>query len=494
MSMKKISELQLETTANYQPLSKLNVRFWNQDLNTAELRFLITRDNFPLSLSNENVKVIIVLEQGSNFISSEDFEISSEVDGVASFLIPSDFMSVVSGEVTGQVYVGTLDSDEVIVQRKFTFQVENDLLSSIPSELKLQYIKTFSDLRQEVQDRITALENEFVVMEDYVVAVNQATNDGLAALNNLVNAKTIEYNDNHANKLALINTTVDGYVQDFLDQRNYIDTKYTEFQTAVGESGLVTVGDAESWQKYKLTQDDGTRTYLPKGSFEDVNALEPGYYETVSNDTPTQGFPLEFANAAFIEIDVTKSSSESGRKQIQVTQSSRPQTFVKYIHTGGVDDNGWKEIPYVNAADPFETVNGASNKANTAENNAKMYTDTKLAATRKTLFSGSVNGVGQNINLTESMDNYGILIVSGTYSGGTFNETMLVSTIGTGVPIQRINLSNTTGGSPNVFEMELTRVNSTRFNIARDNQYSILGENPTIGGNSYTIQRIEAIK
>ena len=494
MSMKKISELQLETTANYQAKSRLNVRFWNQDLNTAELKFLITRDNFPLSLSNENVVIIIAMQQGKNFISSDEFVISSEIDGVCSFMIPDDFLSRVNGEVEAQIYVGTKDNDQVVVQRPFTFQVENDLLSTIPSELKLQYIKTFSDLRQDVQDRITALENEFVVMEDYVVAVNQATTDGLNALNNLVNAKTIEYNDNHANKLALINTTVDGYVQDFLDQRNYIDTKYTEFQTAVGESGLVTVGDAESWQKYKLTQDDGTRTYLPKGSFEDVNALEPGYYETVSNDTPTQGFPLEFANAAFIEIDVTKSSSESGRKQIQVTQSSRPQTFVKYIHTGGVDDNGWKEIPYVNAADPFETVNSSQSKANTAENNAKVYTDTKLAATRSTLFSGSVNGVNQNINLTESMDNYSILIVSGTYTGGTFNETFLVSTIGNGIPIQRINLSNVTGGSPNVFEMELTRVNSTRFKIIRDNQYSILGENATMDVNNFTVKRIEAIK
>ena len=221
MSMKKISELQLETTANYQAKSKLNVRFWNQDLNTAELKFLITRDSFPLSLSSENVKVIIVLEQGKNFISSEDLEISSEVDGVASFLIPSDFMSAVSGEVTGQVYVGTLDSDEVVVQRKFTFQVENDLLSSIPSELKLQYIKTFSDLSDSISTRLLQVEEDMATMEDYVVAVNQATTDGLNALNNLVNAKTVEYNNNHADKLALINNTVDGYVQDFLDQRSY---------------------------------------------------------------------------------------------------------------------------------------------------------------------------------------------------------------------------------------------------------------------------------
>ena len=306
MSMKKIIDMSLETTAHYQPLSKLNVRLWNQDMNISVLRFLITRDNFPLSLSSENVKIIIAIENGENFISSEDFDISSEVDGVASFQIPNDFMAAATGECVGQVYVGTLDNDEVIVQRKFTFQVENDLLSSIPSELKLQYIKTFSDLSDSLSTRLLQVEEDMATMKDYVVAVNQATTDGLNALNNLVNAKTVEYNNNHADKLALINNTVDGYVQDFLDQRSYIDTKYAEFQTAVGGSGLVTDADAESWQKYKLTKDDGTRTYLAKDSFPDVAQLEPGYYETVSSDVGTnQGFP-ESINNAFVEIDITK--------------------------------------------------------------------------------------------------------------------------------------------------------------------------------------------
>ena len=35
MSMDKIANLQLETTSQYQSLSKLNVQFWNQDRKTA---------------------------------------------------------------------------------------------------------------------------------------------------------------------------------------------------------------------------------------------------------------------------------------------------------------------------------------------------------------------------------------------------------------------------------------------------------------------------
>ena len=493
MSMNKKITIPMETTAYYQAQSTLNVQFWNQDKNTAELSFLITRNNFPLPLSEENVKVILALESGESFITTDDIDIDNEVEGVATYIIPEEFMAVATS-VVGQVYVATIDGDEIVVQRKFSFEVAEDLLSTIPAEEKIRYIKMFDDLRVDMNNRLGSIETAIETLEANVDAVNSARDAGIAAINNLHDAKTVTFNQNFDDKMALLNASFNTMETFVADSQADMIAKKEEFDTAVTGSGLVTDEDSTNWQKYKFTQDDGTRTYLSKGSFEDVHALEPGYYETVSNDTPTQGFPSEFADAAFIEIDVTKSSSESGRKQIQVTQSSRPQTFVKYIHTGGVDDNGWKEIPYVNAADPFETVNSSQSKANTAENNAKVYTDTKLAATRSTLFSGSVNGVNQNINLTESMDNYSILIVSGTYTGGTFNETFLVSTIGTGVPIQRVNLSNTTGRSPNVFEAEISRVNSTRFTISRDNQYSIAGDNETIDANNFTIQRIEAIK
>ena len=482
MSMKKISELQLETTANYQPLSKLNVRFWNQDLNTAELRFLITRDNFPLSLSTENVKVIIVLEQGNNFISSEDLEISSEVDGVASFLIPSDFMSAVSGEVTGQVYVGTLDSDEVVVQRKFTFQVENDLLSSIPSELKLQYIKTFSDLSDSISTRLLQIEEDMATMEDYVVAVNQATTDGLNALNNLVNAKTVEYNENHADKLALINTTVDGYVQDFLDQRNYIDTKYTEFQTAVGGSGLVTVGDAESWQKHKLTKDDGNTLYDSnlKIDFNDTEQLSNlGVGNRYASNTLNAPVSASSPSGWITKFD------RGSVKYIEFRPYNSSQTFIKRYY------NTWSE--WENKFDGLEKSVDAQYKANTAENNAKVYTDSKIDEQHNILFSGSVNGVGQTVNLTGNMNDYEYIIISGDCAGNDFSQIIVPSIVGSVFNIQNLNLRDSDGMFLTAYEVRL-ETTSTTIKITNDVSY----DNPSDTGsgpnrNAYTILRVEGV-
>src|SRR5699024_1784559 len=132
-----------------------------------------------------------------------------------------------------------------------------------------------------------------------------------------------------------------------------------------------------------------------------------------------------------------------------------------------VEDRGWKKIPVVDNVASIKTVNGSQSKSNTAENNAKIYSDTKLAATRKTLFSGSVNGVGSTINLTDSINNYGILIVSGNYPGGSFTEAILVNTLGSGCPIQKVNLSDTSGGGLTVYEMRLGKVNITTFSIQR---------------------------
>ena len=491
MSMSKTKNILLETTATYQPLSDLNVRFWSQDKNTAELRFIITRNQFPLSLSKENVKVIIALESGSSFISSDDFIIDSEVEGVARYIIPTDFMRVASN-VTGQVYVTTLDKEEIIVERQFKFTVSNDLLNDYPSEDKLRYIKTFDDLRNEIASRVSKLESDMETMEDYVVQVQDTTQKGLAALNDLISKKLKEYNDNHADKLALINNTVDGYVQDFLDQRSYIDTKYAEFQTAVGGSGLVTVGDAESWQKYKMVRDNGTRTYIKKGSFNNVLNLATGFYETVVNGSPSvQGFPESISDSAFVEVDIMKTDND--RMQVKVVQSSNSRTFIKNIHTDGADIIGWKEVAFIDTNDPYETVSGSQNKANTAENNAKVYADSKVDEQHNILFSGSVNGVGQTVNLTGNMNDYEYIIISGDCAGNDFSQIMVPSIVGSVFNIQNLNLRDSDGMFLTAYEVRL-ETTSTTIKITNDVSY----DNPSDTGsgpnrNAYTILRVEGV-
>ena len=457
MPMSKIKDIKLETTAIYQPLSDLNVRFWSQDKNTAELRFIITRNQFPLSLSKENVKVIIALESGSSFISSDDFIIDSEVEGVARYIIPTDFMRVASN-VTGQIYVTTLDKEEIIVERQFKFTVSNDLLNDYPSEDKLRYIKTFDDLRNEIASRVSKLESDMETMEDYVVQVQDTTQEGITALTNLIKQKQDAYNANHTAKMKELNDKGLEYSAKFDDDKVYMDDKFQAFQESVNGSGLITTGQSKDWQKYKLTEEDGNR--LSKKGLDLLN-LDTGYYETwdAVND------PLD-GDTGIYEVNVTTGSS--GQKTIVAIQSYLNKTFINTIHTDD-QDTGWKELISLPIDEEVETKNSAEQRANETLTDANQYTNEKLSTQKKVLFEGGAKGMGTSINLSESHKNYKYLFVTFESPRGidtVVNDNNLPNN--NNIILTASNLTDEDGSTLKVYEAILTKESNTKFIISNE--------------------------
>ena len=484
MSMSKIKDIKLETTANYQPLSDLNVRFWNQDKNTAELRFIITRNQFPLSLSKENVKVIIALESGSSFISSDDFIIDSEVEGVARYIIPTDFMRVASN-VTGQVYVTTLDKEEIIVERQFKFTVSNDLLSDYPSEDKLRYIKTFDDLRNEIASRVSKLESDMETMEDYVTQVQDATQEGITSLTNLIKQKQDAYNANHTAKMKELNDTASKYSTKFDEDKQYIDEKSQAFKESVSGSGLVTDADAESWQKHKLTSDTGHANFVSNLDMENIEEkiTKAGFYWLVG---VTNG-PLNINGI----LQAIHGASDSYKKFVYTPHNSN-RVFLKSKNGNVWTD--WEEIAFNNSSDPFETVTGSQNKANVAENNAKVYADSKYDSRNAVLFEGSANGVGTSIKLTDDYTKYKLLFISGSFGGGEFTQEYSTYLSGK-IIIQKTNVSDATGNGGGHHELMIEKINNTELKIINDVFYDY-GSNEASGAdaNRFTIKYIEGWK
>lgn len=491
MSMNKIANINLETTADYQSLSGLNVQFWNQDKGAAVLQFNITRNNYPLGLSTENVKVFIALESGDSFLVDDNLDYLDELNGVVAYTIPNEFMRVATS-VKGQVYVTTLDEEEVVVQRQFTFTVANDLIADLPAEDKIREIKYFSDMRAEVAQMMEKLNNDFANMNDYVTQVEQTTQDGITALTNLINTKQDAYNANHTAKLKELNDTGAEYSTKFDSDKTYIDEKTQAFKDAVNGSGVVTTAQSANWQKYKLTNDDGTRKYLNKGSFADVAQLAPGFYETVTSDNAlAQGFPSGINNASFVEIDITKAGA--GRTQIKVVQNYNFKTFFKTIHTDGVD-KGWNEIVYADPNKPFETVQESQNKANTAEVNAKTYTDEKFNSRTTTIFSGTANGVGTSISLSESLDNFIVVYVYGQTPGGYFVECADPEG-GTDFVFEKTNVIGTDGGEATIFECIISKVNRTSMKIISDTYHGVKSGNGSgADANRFTITKIIGVR
>lgn len=492
MSMDKIANLQLETTAQYQSLSKLNVQFWNQDRETAILQFQITRNNYPLALSEENVKVFIALESGDSFLVDDKLEFVDQLNGVVSYTIPDDFMKVAT-EVKGQVYVTTLDEEEVVVQRQFTFNVANDLIADLPAEDKIREIKYFSDMRAEVAQMMTKLNSDFEHMNDYVTQVQDTTQQGIAALTKLIDDKEKAYNANHEAKMKELNDKGDAYSTKFDSDKQYMDEKFTAFQSSVNGSGLVTTGQSKDWQKYKLTNDDGQRIYLKKGSFNNILDLNPGFYETVTNGSPSvQGFPTSFGDSVYTEFDVMK--AYDNRMQIKAVQSSNGRTFIKTIHTNGEDVNGWKELPLINANDPFETTQGSQAKATTAENNAKQYTDTKMLNDKTLIYNGSANGVGTDLNLSETLDNFVFLFIYGSANGVYFTTT--------GNPMDNYNITvsctnviDSDGNGGGHYEAILSKTSRTKLKITNDVYFDFgSGVGSGANANKITINKIIGVR
>lgn len=478
MSMDKITNVKLETTANYQSLSKLGVSFWNQDTNTAILQFHITRNNYPLSLSQENVKVFIALESGDSFLVDDNLNYVDELNGVVAYTIPNDFMRVAKN-VVGQVYVTTLDGEETVIQRQFSFDVANDLIASLPAEDKIREIKYFADMRAEVAEMMTKLNNDFENMNDYVSQVEQTTEDGIAALTNLINTKQDVYNANHTAKMKELNDKGSEYSAKFDDDKVYMDDKFQAFKESVSGSGVVTTGQSANWQKYKLTADNGNVNFINvKNNLETYQNLSVGNYYTA--ETPITG-KGETSTAGFTTVE----ARDSGLKRITFRPYNSNQIFIKRFYTEWGD---WEHV----GLDPtkVETPTGATEKANTAENNAKQYTDEKYNRRNKILFEGTANGVGTAINLDEDLDNFIMLYIIGDFPGGEFSA--LGNPIGTrNININTYNLVGLDATDAISYECSLKKVDRQKLEINSDNYVNILtGEGSGANANKFTIQKI----
>lgn len=485
MPMSKIKDIKLETTADYQSISGLNVQFWNQDKGTAILQFNITRNNYPLGLSEENVKVFIALESGDSFLVDDNLDYVDELNGVVAYTIPDNFMRVAS-KVTGQVYVTTLDEEEVVVQRQFTFNVANDLIADLPAEDKIREIKYFSDMRAEVAQMMEKLNNDFANMNDYVTQVEQTTQDGITALTNLINTKQDAYNANHTAKMKELNDKGTEYSTKFDDDKVYMDDKFQAFQESVNGSGLITTGQSKDWQKYKLTDDDGTYPFINlQNNTESLYSLTNGIYYTAG--TPHN--ISDVSTSGFTEITVRQGASV---KRMTFKPYNSNRIFEKWFYNEWSD---WYELVTSKDASQIETVQESQNKANTAESNAKTYTDSKVGELHKILFNGTVSNVGSKVNLLGSLYDYNMIVISGEAPGGVFNEVVLPATIKTNIMIQKSNLRDSDGEFLGVYEVKLEVTNGTTLIISNDVSYDMVYDSASgPNRNAYTINRIEGWK
>ena len=331
----KEGKIKLETSAHYVPIGNTNITFYDSDIGTADLIFYITRNQRPLEVSDENVDCFLILKAKDGTYIVDTAHVVDPLNGKVKYTVPKEFLTH-AGSVKGQVWIAVHGKEDMITEVEFSFTIKDSMFSTTPAVDKVNYIRTFEELRERIEDRVQYIEESLANGDDYVTQMDDTFQSGMKSLNDRskqVIEQVEKLADSHKEELTNLR---DSSISDIDDKANQIKEDIEELNNY----------DTSNWQKYKLTNDDGSRIYISKESMNDknVNDFDAGLYEIVSSDDPaSQGLPKQF-KSFIMQLDVTIGSN--GRKQFTLNVSSQNKKLIKTIH--GDIESKWKEITATN--------------------------------------------------------------------------------------------------------------------------------------------------
>ncbi len=482
-NLNKQAVINLENTAYYQSRSDLNIAFSTADRDSAVFKFNVTKKNKPLLLSEQNVLGHIAFSHSDKSFVKTTLDFSEhDINGQFEVHVPNDLLKR-PGTVTMQVYVAEKGNSTVIVaERILTFKIEQSIVSEISGETSLQYIIEFDELLEQVNQRMIAINDSMANAEDYVSLINQAKEQGLSDIEIARSTSIQEINTLVANKIQELETKGNQYSTKFDNDKAEMDSKKQAFDLAVQGSGVVTTSQSNNWQKYRFTNNDGTLLRLDLNSSLDVlyAANIGSYYATgvpISNASSTAGLLT-------IEMNIPKNV-----KFITFRPFNSTQIWLKRFYT---EWSSWEIV----GVDPTktETTTGSQAKANTAESNAKTYANELVGKKTTLLFEGTANGVGKTINLSETLDNFVVLIIFVSFPGG------LVPILGNPygadtMPLQLKNIIDAGGNGGGIYEAILTKTTRTQLTITNDVYFDLVSlQGSGANANKITITRIVGVR
>ena len=381
----------LKSEPYLKPISDLGVGFYNLDENTAILRFQLSNTEGPLLIHENNLTSYAYFESSNGSVSDViELEIEDSYNGIVSITLDKDFLQAsTSTKVKGQVYIGVNnvkgnpEYNEVAVFREFTFDVADALINKISSFTKIEYIRMFDQLKSRIEQKVRDIEEAIANGADYVAEMKAVLQQGIETLNAIVadgksdiqayiaqaktdlnkvkddatsditttanNAKT-SVQDTATNAMNSVNSKAD-------EATEHVDEKVAEFNKTVADNGFLSpemlgeeIGKLD-WQKYKLTNDDGTSITLTSpvdlGDIAYLSSLKPGeYYAAGLTGSPS-------GSSGFLTV-----LQRDTIKIIYFQPYNQDRLFVNRYYNEWF---GWKEISN-NQTDtgwiPYSTING----------------------------------------------------------------------------------------------------------------------------------------
>ncbi|EYM01519.1 hypothetical protein V705_02692 [Staphylococcus aureus T15898] len=595
--------IELQTTSQYNPVIDTNISFYESDRGTGVLNFAVTKNNRPLSISSEHVKTSIVLKTDDYNVDrgayiSDELTIVDAIDGRLQYVIPNEFLKH-SGKVHAQAFFTQNGSNNVVVERQFSFNIENDLVSGFDGITKLVYIKSIQDTIEAVGKDFNQLKQNMADTQTLIAKVNDSATKGI---------QQIEIKQNEAIQAITATQTsatqaVTAEFSKIVEKEQAIFARVNEVEKQINGADLVKGNTTTNWQKSKITDDYGKAIESSEQSidsvlsavntsriihitsatdaptFKDIGTLETPKEDGVDDGSEVSATTNTLGKSGLLVVYVVDDSTaratwypddsndeytkykiggtwyqfykkvdeELTKKFVEETSNNALNQAKQYVddkfgttswqqhkmtEANGQSiqvnlNNAQGDLGYLTAGNYYATrvpdlpgsvesyegylsvfVKDETNKFFnfTPANSKKVYTRSIINGRldsqwtvpneykKAVLFDGAANGVGTTLNLTESYQNYSLLVISGTYPGGTFAEVSLTS-MPNSIVISKTNLVDSDGNGGGLYECSVSKTSNTTFRIDVDILYDI-GKSAGSGANAnkITIKRIEGWK
>lgn len=414
MELEKVGKLDLNEEPYLQPISNRGIGFYNLDKNTAKFQFVVQKDNKPLLISDKNVKGYAFFKAANGTEEKRpstsgvlDVEFIDPMKGLIGVTVPQWFLkNVVDSEVLGEIYlslndVNNVGKDDTVVLGTFKFTVRDSLINQIESDIKVSYIRMFDELRSELEKKVQQLKQDIgdtqtlietirQTAEDYLIKINKAQADAIVSITDALMSSNESIGLEREEALRQIDAKRDAIKTDYdlasdtfkktydsnvdafnsnVNQANAtIDEKVNSFNETLKNDGFTTPSDVEqkftdaNWQKYKLTNDDGTNFYdadlqIDFNNSEQLMSLPIGtrYVVLTSNNpngTNNNGWLTKYkrnGDAILIRYQPYNSTV--------IYQKRFYKSWSDWERVGSdVVDTGWIDLQLVNSASPHNAL------------------------------------------------------------------------------------------------------------------------------------------
>ncbi|HGN7122036.1 TPA: BppU family phage baseplate upper protein [Staphylococcus aureus] len=422
--------IELQTTSQYNPVIDTNISFYESDRGTGVLNFAVTKNNKPLSISKHNAMTSIVLKT-DNFDDEHGAYISDEltivdaINGRMQYVIPNEFLKY-TGRVHAQAYFTQNGSNNVIVERQFSFNIENDLISNFDGKTKLVYIKSIQDLTENVKEEVEDLKKSLNDTKSLVSEIDSRINQGIQRL---------EIKQNEA--VQMITTTQDKAVQyinsefqKIVDKEQAIFERVNEVEQQIDGADLVKGNSTVNWQKSKITDDYGKAIESSEQSIDSVlSAVNTSRIIHITSATDAPSFE------DIGTVDTPKEDGVDDGSDIPVAPNTLGKSGVLVVYV--VDDStaratwypddsndeytkykiGGTWYPFYKKNDGDLTKQFVEETSNNALNQAKQYVDDKFGTTSWQQHKMTeANGQSIQVNLNNAQGDLGYLTAGNYYA------------------------------------------------------------------------------